>query len=519
MRAAAVGGVCELLAAYWPLIPSDTINSLVAGMVKETVRDGAAPRVRSATLTGLGKLLQSCPESHVYLKVVLPKLSDCLHDSSEQVRSAMVKLLVVVQGVRSIKFWHVCPADSILARLQVDKPAICRKIVKLMLKSYFPPEKDDEVRLERLLHMVNTNPAASRKFYQFLTEQVDIQDCVKFLINLLASVKQWVRTKTVGEKSEERAGGGEEDKENSKRRRLYSNSDTITEEPSTSTSTLLENTTLNHDTTHQQSQKGKLEEEVDEEHPYDDIRVVGAALDIACLMWTSCSEALSKPANEDIRSILEKKVGRWMSVLYKYFRPTPVISTVAYLASLLPERAVSHVASYCLAKVKETQGWETCIDCLCNWKQGDQLLELVCNWLRAGLGLDQVAGRAGKVRFEEPGNRAEQLQLAVRVLKYSLQHSVNRNILLRKNKPMLEEVLQVLEEVKRRVEAGLGFTVGEMGSSSKDSLAALVGLAVELSTLLHGKQGCLSSLVNWLAWAEVELMPALAPDQDASIVR
>ena len=86
-----------------------------------------------------------------------------------------------------------------------------------------------------------------------------------------------------------------------------------------------------------------------------------------------------------------------MSVLYKYFRPTPVISTVAYLASLLPERAVTHVASYCLAKVKETQGWETCVDCLCNWKQGDQLLELVCNWLRAGLGLDQVAGRADKV--------------------------------------------------------------------------------------------------------------------------
>ena len=132
---------------------------------------------------------------------------------------------------------------------------------------------------------------------------------------------------------------------------------------------------------------------------------------------------------------------------------------------------------------------------------------------------DLPLGRAGKVRFEEPGNQAEQLQLAMRVLKYSLQHSVNRNILLRKNRPMLEEVLQVLEEVKRRVEAELGFTGGETGSSSKDSLAALVGLAVELSTLLHGKQGCLASLVNWLAWAEVELMPALAPDQDASIVR
>lgn len=37
----------------------------------------------------------SCPRSHRYLREILPRLSDCLHDVNESVKSAMLDLLLV----------------------------------------------------------------------------------------------------------------------------------------------------------------------------------------------------------------------------------------------------------------------------------------------------------------------------------------------------------------------------------------------------------------------------------------
>ncbi len=52
-------------------------------------------------------LVTSCERSHLYLKNVLPKVADCLHDVSETVRVAMLDLLTEVKHVRVIKYWQV----------------------------------------------------------------------------------------------------------------------------------------------------------------------------------------------------------------------------------------------------------------------------------------------------------------------------------------------------------------------------------------------------------------------------
>ena len=131
MRCEAVRGVCKVLASYWLLVPTETINTIIKIMFKELVYDAASPKIRSITITGISTLLSS-PHSHVYLKTVLPKLGDSLHDSNEGVRVAVVELLKTVKNLRSIKFWDICPVEHLLSRLERDKPFLCRRITKLL---------------------------------------------------------------------------------------------------------------------------------------------------------------------------------------------------------------------------------------------------------------------------------------------------------------------------------------------------------------------------------------------------
>jgi hypothetical protein len=114
----------------------------------------------------------------------------------------MLDLLLAVKGVRSIKFWSICPLEHLLTRLEFDKPFICRRIVKLLFNSYFPPDQGDEVKLERCIHLVQTNRAASRRFYHYSGEMLAIPGSVHLMVASLASFKIWVKAK-MGRKEQE----------------------------------------------------------------------------------------------------------------------------------------------------------------------------------------------------------------------------------------------------------------------------------------------------------------------------
>ena len=114
-------------------------------------------------LKGLKYILTNCARSHLYLKKILPKLSDSLHDLKDVVRQAMVDLLCAVSNVKMIKYWDVCSLEHILARLEVEKSAIiCGKIVNLLFNSFFPTEEDEDTKIRRCLYLIKQNQAASR---------------------------------------------------------------------------------------------------------------------------------------------------------------------------------------------------------------------------------------------------------------------------------------------------------------------------------------------------------------------
>ena len=394
--------------------------------------------------------------------------------------------------------------EHLLARLEKDKAFVCRRITKLLYNSYFPKNQTDEVTLQRCIHMIKMNRAATRKFYQYASEILDVEPSLVFMLNILTSVKNWVKAKT---SSGSVSSLSEDDKENvgKKRRKLYSNSETsvMEEANSTESSTVLETTSANSTSTGGNEAEN---ETVDEDHPYNDLNIVGSVLDIVCVIWRSKIADICQPENDEMRSALEKKAGKWMLLFFKYFKNTPVITTVVFFSSFLPERTVSVLASYCLARVKEEESWKIHADCLCNWRKGNSLLELVTEAIDSVLDEGKKASNTKGVRFEEPVAKDSQIKVALKLIKYLLEHQANRAILMAKSRPMMEELLNSCARVQDYVTRRLGFT-DKSGVSGSD-VAEVLSLYGQLAIILQ-PDTVVTKAEELLTWSEAEVLPVL----------
>lgn len=68
------------------------------------------------------------------------------------------------------KFWKICPMEHLLARLEVDSRPVSRRIVNLLFNSFLPINQPEDVWCERCVTLIQMNPAAARKFYQYAYE-------------------------------------------------------------------------------------------------------------------------------------------------------------------------------------------------------------------------------------------------------------------------------------------------------------------------------------------------------------
>lgn len=355
--------------------------------------------------------------------------------------------------------------------------------------------------------MINMNRLASRRFYQLSAELLSPEESCKFMLSVLSSIKIWIKSKSPA--LDDTASSGK------RKRKLYTNSDSdVMSETDllSEASTMLENTTSASAST----QEGPEE---NEDHPYNDLVVVGGVLDIVCILWLSKADQLSKAENDVFRNLLEKKTAKTMTLFFKFFKTTPVISPVVYLSSFLPERGVAHVASYCLAKAKEENNWKTAVDSLCNWRKGDDLLELVMEGIKTALAppTSQAPPTRG-VRFEEPRSKGSQLRIGLKLMNYLLDNKTNRLIVRTKNKPMLREVLTECEALKDHVVSRLSFSGGEEEASSEE-LVNILSIQCQLTVLLQPEDRrwtteVVAKLEEQLAWAEAELLPVLVVSED-----
>lgn len=129
---------------------------------------------------------------------------------------------------------------------------------------------------------------------------------------------------------------------------------------------------------------------------------------MVCILWMTRCKELSQ--NAEYRALLEKKSSKILTLLFKVYKSCQVHRSIIYLCSFLPHSASLTMASFCLSRLKssridpnagmkrypdwtddpkETLGDEavftTYVDALCNWRRGDDILDMIIEWLKKGM--------------------------------------------------------------------------------------------------------------------------------------
>ncbi len=78
--------------------------------------DASSPAVRAAAVDAVAILLGE-GRTHAVLRPLLPSIGNLIHDRSDKVRLAVANMLLLVKKTRGMKYYHVVPANHLLARL------------------------------------------------------------------------------------------------------------------------------------------------------------------------------------------------------------------------------------------------------------------------------------------------------------------------------------------------------------------------------------------------------------------
>lgn len=188
VRAHAALGVCHILKEYWESLPLNTTHNILKFLVDTLSVDASCANVRHAVFVGLGELFQQ-PLTHSLLKQLLPLLRNSIHDKSEKVRVAFMKILCQVKGIRGMHFYDIVPVDHLLARMAVDRgcPTVCLVMTELMLNSFYPQVESgnggapETEQLNRCLQFLNKEPVAAEVFYSHLHKFISIGQAAKLI--------------------------------------------------------------------------------------------------------------------------------------------------------------------------------------------------------------------------------------------------------------------------------------------------------------------------------------------------
>nr|XP_040570312.1 condensin-2 complex subunit G2-like isoform X2 [Lepeophtheirus salmonis] len=461
VRLIGVKGVCQVLSTYWAFLSSDSINELMMTLIKKSSRDSDSVQIRVAVLNGLSDIIKDAPSSHVYLKNILPKVGDSLRDVNEHVRLSMLDLLSIVKSVKYIAYWEICSLDDLLYCLSRDNsPAVCRRLVKLIFNSFFPMKEPESVKLERCVFLIEKNVSAANKFYKYSNKYMELVDSVKFMLTILVSFKRHL---SVAPNFNSHQNSIEDDS--------FSNKENVDEEQPSN----LVNSEQDISNTFSR---------VEADSFLSDFIIMDNFLDIITVMWISRYEDLLKEENTEYRAVLEKKTTKIMTNMFRVYKGTDMSRKIIYLCSLFSQKSVNTIVKYCLSSLKtcdfqalieggtkldtksaisswkgnffskEPQNFSIFIDALCNWKKGQDLMELILYGIEKGfeninglsLSLASSAKRRKSVRFIE---KDDKIQLrSISFLTYVFRHSINKQRVTSENMKELKEIYIELSKIK-----------------------------------------------------------------------
>ncbi|XP_056869184.1 condensin-2 complex subunit G2 isoform X1 [Takifugu flavidus] len=396
VRSTAILGVCKILAKCWELLPPSIITDFLKKLVMEMATDCSSPDVRCSVFKCLCIVLDNV-FSHPLLEKFLPALKNSLHDNSEKVRTAFLDMLIKMKAVRAAKFWDVCNVDHLLARLAMDSQSVSKRIVDLLFKSFFPVNESEREWCCRCVTLIQMNPMAARKFYQFAHRHTAPTNIIKLMLAIRNLLKSLVLVDC------DQTEVSDSNKENS---------------------------------TQAEPVLGK------------DTAVVARLLEVLVILWSSVRKALRQ--NEEAEKYVLAKFG---SVLAKYFQALEdeqCVVPLIQLASFMPPAAVPTFSCGVLSKLRKMEPgaaaprYGQLLECVCSWGQAADVVELITDWLAEALPKEgqEKGGARRKVRIQETVEAKPELALAY--LEYLFNHTASREAVLALGETALKQLHTVL---------------------------------------------------------------------------
>ncbi|XP_068160430.1 condensin-2 complex subunit G2 [Antennarius striatus] len=469
VRSNAILGVCKILAKCWDVLPPAIITDFLKKLVVELAADSSSPDVRCSVFKCLNIVLDNAL-SYPILEKLLPTVKYSLHDNSEKVRTAFLDMLIKVKAMRAAKFWDVCNMEHLLARLAIDSQSVSKRIVDLLFKSFFPVNESEREWCCRCITLIQMNPMAARKFYQYAHKHTAPTNIIKLMLAIRRILNSCIQTDC------DQSDVIEGNKENSAQAEPLLGKDTA---------------------------------------------IVSRLLEVVVILWRSVEKALRQ--NKEAQNYTFAKFGNVLSKYFQAFEDEQCTVPLIQLAAFMPPAAVPTFSCGILSRLRRMEErsapaqYNQLLDCMCSWGQTSDILELITDWLAEALpkqGDKVSAGR--KVRIQETVEAKPDLALAY--LEYLFSHRSAR-----------EKVLDLGEKPLKQLHTVLGSWRSVLYTHLASSTADPKGPAVETALrvfVFHGRLGAhlqhsssegreyLLSLEHVVAWVAERVLPFLTKNPE-----
>uniref|UniRef100_A0A8C7RID1 Non-SMC condensin II complex, subunit G2 n=1 Tax=Oncorhynchus mykiss TaxID=8022 RepID=A0A8C7RID1_ONCMY len=436
VRSTATLGVCKILAKCWEVIPPTVITDFLKKLVVELANDTSSPDVRCSVFKCLAIVLDN-GSSHPLLEQILPALKNSLHDTSEKVRVAFLDMLLKIKAVRAAKFWKVSSMEHLLARLAVDSQPVSKRIVNLLFNSFFPVNQSEEVWCERCVTLIQMNPKAARKFYQYSHIYTAPTNIGEFVPRIHVPHQH-----TVGEFG-------------------------------------LQLSSLIF--------KSQVLEDV---LSVKDTASMASLLEVVVILWRSIRKALG--LNKDALQYTTVKFGSVVPKYFNVFQEERCTVPLIQLASLLPPASVPTFSCGVLSRLKRLEAgakvsqYSQIIECLCSWGQAAHVLELITDWLTEALPTATGNGNTSrKVRIQETVEAKPDLGLDY--LEYLVSRTSTRDCILPFRHGQLKQLHKALGAWKLVLYSHLSSSEAQADVPSAETALRAFALHARLSAHLHHK--------------------------------
>ncbi|GCB60688.1 hypothetical protein scyTo_0012786, partial [Scyliorhinus torazame] len=441
VRSTGVLGVCRIAGNYWEMIPPSILTDLLTTVLRDLSADISSADVRCSVFKCLPVTLDN-RMSHPLLEQLLPGLKNSLHDNSEKVRVAFVDMLLKIKAARAAKFWKICPMEHLLARLELDSRPVARRIVNLLFNSFFPVNQPEEVWCERCVTLVQMNPMAARKFYQYAHEHTAPTNIAKMMLVirrcLNACIARAVKNDDSGDDDEYQMG----------------NSSVL-----------------------------------DSVLSVNDSATMASLLEITVILWKSIYKALNQ--NKEAKNYTIAKFATVFPEYFKTFTDDCCTVPLVILASFMPATAVPTFSCGVLSKLRnldkgaDENRYSLLIDCLCQWGKVGHVLELITDWLTEGLPQKNKKTPQRTVRIQE--TMQPKLELALNFLEYILTNIVSRECLLSLPQKRLNQLLKALGAIKELLTSFLSASETILHDINVNTALKAFSLHCRLTIHFHNK--------------------------------